>query len=262
MTSFKSILESFQREYNFRIKSVVDISNDMDIIERALMRYDALEIAKPVKTIMQNQPLDFIGIDAAEVWIVDAVVRVPVSAYALRLELCALLNVSENFIVVKSDNDPTEVESNRITAMKSMKDDPEFKEIPMLSTDPNYPEESFDASLIAGNAYNERFLDFLAKQTVERKEEEVVKTGSGLFAWLETNGAHVEDSEDFNKDIKDAPKVHNTRDAKKTTDKDFRGLDKFMSQHGNLDDDTRSYTKRFTKDNKEVKVTKSVKSIR
>lgn len=262
--SFKQIFENVEKEYHFRIKSLVDLSERMDELTRVLEKYDVKEISKPMKTIFQKHPLDFSEFDAAEVWIVDVVTRFPITTYVLMLDIAASLDISENFIIVRSDNEPSEVESNKLVAIADI----EAKEVPfvpspVLSTDPLYPENSLDGALIVGNEYNGKFLDFLSQQASVRIEKSVVKTGSGLFAWIEANPDEHADSGDFNAHIEGAPQVKNRWDHKTDSPKDTRNIDKFITHHGNLDDDSHTYTVRVEKPSgREVEVSKTVKPIR
>lgn len=263
-TSFKQIYENVEKEYHFRIKSLVDLSERIDEVTKVLEKYDVKEISKVQKTIFQRHPLDFSEFDAAEVWIVDVTTRFPITPYVLMLDLAATLDISENFIIVRSDNEPTEVESNKMVAITDIeaKEEP-FIPSPVLSTDPLYPENSLDGKLIVGNEYNSKFLDFLAQQANVRAEASVVKTGQGLFAWIEANPDEHADSGDFNADIKDAPKVKNRWDHKTDSPKDTRDIDKFITHHGNLDDDAHTYTLRVEKPSgAEKEISKTVKPIR
>lgn len=261
MSRFRELLESNKKEYHFRIKSIVDLNNHVESLERVLNKYELLEVGKIKKTILQDNPLDFTAIDAGEVYIFDAILHIPVSAYALRLELAEKLDIPESYIVVRTDNDPMEVETERLSAIRELDAENEGLEpLPLLSTDSEYIEEPADGNLFAGNDYNDRFLTLLAQQTKLRKEKETVSTKSGLFNWLEDNGVHVEASEDFNKDIADAPKVHNYWDQKEPEKRD---VDALISNAGNVDDDKQKFTKRYKKKDDSIKTSsKDSDSIR
>ena len=60
MKTFKEYLAEAVQENPVRIKIACDVTDDMmNVIERELERYDIVSINKPVKTIMQEHPLDF-----------------------------------------------------------------------------------------------------------------------------------------------------------------------------------------------------------
>lgn len=261
-TSFKQVLESVEKEYHFRIKSIEDLNTHLPKIERVLGKYQPVSMSNIQKTIFHKNPLDFAEYDAAEVYFMDVTVKFPITAYALQLDLVATLDISENFLIVKADNDPREIEGNRLAAVAEINDEhKEDSPASLLSVDSLYPETSLKGELIVGNEYNKKFLEFLSQQSNVRHEASKIKTGSGLFAWLENNEVEPE-TNDFNKDIKGAPTVANRWDNKGEP-KDGRDIDPLITHHGNLDDDAKTYTKRFKKpDGKDVSVTKTVKPIR
>lgn len=112
MKSFKEYLAEAVQENPIRIKIACDVTDDMmDIIERELERYDIVSINKPVKTIMQEHPLDFgTKVRNAEVYIIDAIVNMPISHETFRRNLSDKLAIAYETVVVKGPNDPIEME--------------------------------------------------------------------------------------------------------------------------------------------------------
>jgi len=112
MKSFKEYLAEAVQENPIRIKIACDVTDDMmDIIERELERYDIVSINKPVKTIMQEHPLDFgTKVRNAEVYIIDAIVNMPISHETFRRNLSDKLAIAYETVVVKGPNDPIEIE--------------------------------------------------------------------------------------------------------------------------------------------------------
>jgi len=112
MKSFKEYLAEAVQENPIRIKIACDVTDDMmDIIERELERYDMVSINKPVKTIMQEHPLDFgTKVRNAEVYIIDAIVNMPISHETFRRNLSDKLAIAYETVVVKGPNDPIEIE--------------------------------------------------------------------------------------------------------------------------------------------------------
>lgn len=112
MKSFKEYLAEAVQENPIRIKIACDLTDDMmDIIERELERYDMVSINKPVKTIMQEHPLDFgTKVRNAEVYIIDAIVNMPISHETFRRNLSDKLAIAYETVVVKGPNDPIEIE--------------------------------------------------------------------------------------------------------------------------------------------------------
>ena len=221
-SSFVGIYENIKREYNFRIKTVSDISKNIDKIKYVLNKYDISKFGKIHKTILQATPMEFMDIDNAEVYILDVTVELPITAYVLMLELAAILNIPEKFIVVRGDNEPIEVEGNRIEARSELKDIlGKLEQAPLLDTTEIYPEESLAGDKLSGDKYNMEFLKFISQQSHQRRKDEQ--------SWDTTD-------EDFNAKIEGAPKSFphwkNTG-----TPKDGRNLDSLVTHHGNIDDD-------------------------
>ena len=112
MKTFKEYLAEAVQENPVRIKIACDVTDDMmNIIERELERYDIVSINKPVKTIMQEHPLDFgTKVKNAEVYIIDAIINMPISHETFRRNLSDKLAIAYETIVVKGPNDPIEQE--------------------------------------------------------------------------------------------------------------------------------------------------------
>ena len=89
MKTFTQYLAEAVKEIPVRIKLATDLSDDMvETIESELARYDVVNVAKPVKTIVQEHPLDFgTKIRNAEVVIIDATIRMPMSFETFRRNL-------------------------------------------------------------------------------------------------------------------------------------------------------------------------------
>lgn len=217
MKSFKDLLLESAKEYEYRIKVLGDLSEkQLDALEFGLKKYDLITLTKPKKTIIQKTPLDFKDVDYGEVSIIDIVTSLPASTYVLQQEAAFHMNLPEKFVVVRSPNEPVEYQNDLEVARAEVEQeakDGNLKVAPKLSTDSEYPEEEHTESgeNFYGDKYNDAFKVFLAQMAATRKDP-VVKAQSDLN---ELKSSPVEqNTEDFNKDIKDAPKVHNKWDSK------------------------------------------------
>ena len=272
--SFKAYLQDTAREYHVRVKTIVPLDDDqMQQIERVMAKYVVTDISKPVKTIMQKNPLDFQDIRNAEVYIVDVKTELPVSAYVLQQELKLAMLIPEKYIVVRSVNDPLEIENQRIAAkseinMKSVDDG--LEPTSRLSTNPEYDEdEKLDSEDAAyGDEYNTKFLQTL-KQIQDSRPFKHVRFEQDLDQAGTVDDAHnMQDTTDFNHD-KDSVKpdyksyadsLKNLRDRKGAGEVD-------ISKLGNFDDDDVQVSKKFAKygdtgDVKVVTVTNARKGMR
>lgn len=266
-TYLDHLVES-DREYHYRIKSVEAIDDEKMVkIENILAKYELRDITAPEKTIIQDHPLDFHDIQNAEVWIVDAVTGVPVSGYILQQELRANLKIPEKFIVVRTDNDPLELETARINADKKMRQDATEKGLTrhsLLDTDEVYPEDkdSLPAEDLYGDEHNSEFLKTLSQVAADRTPN-VVEPKSGLFDWLDSSIGESPDTgptDDFNDDydtVKPIPWWETSKKSKKNE------ADKKVSPEGNYDEDSKTHRRQYEKeDGKVVDVEEESDSIR
>lgn len=161
MTLYRKFLKESIRDYNVRIKTVTEMTDDkMDKLERLLQKYDVQSIDGPRKTVIQEHPLDFYDIMNHEVYIIDATLGLPASSYMLQQEIRETLDIPEKFVVVRAENDPLEIETQRLNAQKLMD---KSDSVAKLSTDPEYPEQSPAAEELYGDKYNENFVSRLAQ---------------------------------------------------------------------------------------------------
>jgi len=264
MKSFKHYLLESNREYHYRIKTVVEMNDDrLDRVERLLQKYNLMDISNPKKTLMQRHPLDFQDLDHAEVWIVDVVTGLPVSAYILQQEIRTVLEISETFVIVRTDNDPLEVETEMRNAIDDINDQGKKlgldKNTLMNTTGYLDSEMGLDGKTFYGDEYNNKLRDYLANISATRKPE--VKS-SPLFDFVKGNEKPENaDANDFNKDIKDAPK--SVPWWERMSDIDFNDVEKKVSPEGNFDDDFRTYSRTFKdKDGKPKAISVDTDSIR
>ncbi len=241
--SLKKYIAETERSYNYRLRTIAALDDDaMDRIERIVMKYQPIDISRPRHTMLQANPLDFTNVDvyAAEVWIVDFVLGLPASGYALGEEIRSALGLRERHVIVRGSNDPTEVESERILAGNAIgKEAAKLGLKPSgLLTDPEYSEVTPVADLY-GKEHNERFLDYL--RTVEKERNEAMKVDplSPLFSWLDMPDQDVPTDEGtYNDNIPGAPRLGK---AGARTD----GSD--AAREGNLDDRKRTYKRLYGK---------------
>ncbi len=240
-TYLEYLLES-DREYHFRIKSIEPLEEDeMDRLERVLRKYELRDITGPRKTIIQEHPMDFYNIQNAEVYIVDAVLGVPQSSYILQQELRENLGVTEGYLVVRGDNDPLEIETQRRNMDREIRDQVEkgeFRKAALLDTEPGYPESEYgvDGKELFGTEYNSKFLNTLAQVSATR-ENGIVEPKNGLFNWLEKDIDR--DNEELKKANYDEKIVgpHIVVPWWKAKNVEDGDLEVRRSVEGNLDDD-------------------------
>ena len=205
MKTFFQYLAESTKEYKYRLKTIVELNDeDLKKLETCLKKYDLVTISKPKKTIFQKKPRDFPGVEGAEVFIVDFTLRMPVTSYSMSLEFRKLLEIHENHIVVRGENEPVELEAQKMIADLEA----EEKENKALLDDEVYSEFNEPQEVAYGDEYNRKLLSYLAQVASDRdQKQEVEQTGpvKALFGWLKDE---TKPSEDFNKDIDSVKPVH------------------------------------------------------
>lgn len=227
------------KKYHYRVKTVIELDDDaISRIERAIAKYVPLDIGQVEKTIFQRNPLDFPGIENREVYIVDITLEYPASSYILQQELRFALNIPEKFIVVRGENEPTEVENQRLNAEADMTEEAEAKGLTRdaMLNNSDYPEgKDVDGKDYYGDEYNSRLTGYLAKVAAERKAkaEVVAPNAPKPFKWLEQEPK--QDSADFNANVKGAAPSASNRKAGKAGDETA------AADAGHLDDNTKTH---------------------
>lgn len=161
----KTLLEYVQnneKEYPVRIKTTFELDSDtLDRIERHLKKYDVVAVSKPERVMLQANPIDFPENQGWEIYITDAVTRLPVSYDILQAELVNMLCVHASQIKVRNPEAPREEEAE---AQEEPKKEEEYH---VRLTDPKYAEIEQDKKKYFGDDFNAEFLKGL--QTKERK---------------------------------------------------------------------------------------------
>jgi len=266
MKSFKTYLEEAQKQYDFRIKMVVPPTDEhMDDIERLLRRYNLVSIGTPVKIAPKSDAMEFRDIENADVWYIDAVIGIPFSAYILQQELRAALNIPEKFLVVRNDNEPIEVESQKmqiLSLLDKMADEKGLtQKASLLSTDSEYLDaEQPVVTDVFGDKYNKKFLSYLADVAASRKPQEF-QTSSSHISVKELKDARQEPSQDladFNDSFNTPKPVSKAKKSPKMP------VDtKFLTSSGNFDDDSKTYfTARKNRAGKTVTMSMQADEIR
>jgi hypothetical protein len=258
MKTFLQHLMESDREFTYRLKFACELAdNCVEQIKELLVKYELREFVGPKKTIIQESPLDFPDLRNVEVSIIDVVTGAPISPYILQQELRTNLKLNEKFIVVKSDNDPLEIETKRVLANKDIDTEATkrgLEKTSLLDVSEVYPEAelSIPGEELYGNDYNAAFLNTLATVAATRKES-TEKPKSPLFDYLEIKTP--EEDNDFNKDIVDAPKVVPWWKAKtvKTVE---------TAPTGNFDDEGQTVYKLYKKGDQTVVLKRNTDNLR
>jgi hypothetical protein len=220
--NFTKYLAESEKVYNFRIKAAAPLTKEVVAqIELYLQKFRLKSISKPRKTIMQKCPMDFTNLQNVEIWMIDATTTLPCSSYVMQQAIREIMNVPENYIVVRGEHEPIEIENNRITQERELKDTAEqsgLTQAALLGTDSEYPEaeRTADGQNYYGDSYNGRLMTYL-KSVSEENQPKKVDAPSPLFKWLDmptTPQDPVQPSENFNAAIKSSEVKKADADAK------------------------------------------------
>lgn len=219
----KKLIDYFREtepELNYKIKTILELNEKMLLSLSSLLRkYGLKEVYNIKKTILLPNPLDFPKYPNSEVTIIDVVLTYPVSPYVLHKEIVNLWNVSEDTLIVRNEYEAIEqqiiekdLDRELLDKFNSMKN---AEKGSLLSTNPYYyPEETkFDQKNLAGNLFNEIFKEKLSSNRKNPYEN---------FPLSYDN--------DFNKNIKDAPKVYPYGNGEKIEQDDVN----YTSRWGNF----------------------------
>ena len=162
MKSFKSYLVESEQTYKFRIK-MAEMCDDerMNALEAALEKYDMKSISKPKKTPIQEHPMDFQTLSNAEVYIMDAELQYPATAYQLYEYISQTVGIPANQLVVINKDHPEEIA--REEALKE-----EGDEYVTKLDDAEYTDATkHDVAKVFGDEYNANMLKELETRKYE-----------------------------------------------------------------------------------------------
>ena len=204
MKSFRQYLAESTREYGYVIKLAAEPSDEqLDAAELYLSQFGLVEMTQPIW--LRDDKLDFVDQQNVQIWQINFVTTMPLSSYITMEGLRGVLNVPEKNIVVRTATEPVEEYADDFMTdrgFQTIAKDKDLKSMGRLSTDRMYQDiEQPIVTDIYGDAYNKRFLDYLAGVKATRPSDEV-DSSQPLFSWLEMSkvAPHepVQDMADFN----------------------------------------------------------------
>jgi len=170
--SFISYVAESKTDYKYVLKFALNEMPDgtIDVLESCLKKYDLKAASAFRKTPIQESPLDFPNVKNTSVFICDITLGYPGSLDFLRTYICNNLGIPLAQLVVYSDNDPRQIETDLYLDRNSE----EFKK--KYKTRLGSDHESTEVPAY-GEAYNIGFLKELEKV---RKEREITTVENPL----------------------------------------------------------------------------------
>jgi hypothetical protein len=158
MPTLLEYINQLQREHRYRVKMAFQPSDrQLESLERHMKKYDALEVGRPEKLMLQAVPMDFPQLGGHEIVIVDVVTRLPVSPPVLEGELKSLMYVTDGLLKVFGRDEPIEQQ------IEEEKPEGEYKTL--IGND----SDAGSTCAAVGDKYNQDTLDAADKAGKERK---------------------------------------------------------------------------------------------
>lgn len=164
--SFVSYVAETKQEYVYHLKFAVFEMTDMmiDCLEESLKKYEIKSASSFRKSPIQESPLDFPNVKNTPVFICDLVLGYPASLDFLRTYICNSLGISPELLVVYSENDPRQIETDLYIDRNS----PEYRKNYKTRLGSDYEEVEDAEEEKYGEKYNTDFLKELEKVRKER----------------------------------------------------------------------------------------------
>jgi hypothetical protein len=204
MKSFRQYLAESTREHGFVIKLAVEPSDEqLDAVERYLMQFGLLEMTAPI--VLKGDKREFIDQPNHHVYQINFITNMPLSSYIVMQGIREVMNVPEKNIVVRTAVEPVEIYADGVMTDRAFSQaaaDDDLVPAARLSTDRFYQDiEQPVITDIYGDAYNKRFLDYLASTKSTRPSDQY-HTAAPLFSWLDMDKVAarepLQDLQDFN----------------------------------------------------------------
>jgi hypothetical protein len=150
MKSLKQYLAESEKTYEFRLRSLNEISDEhMDRIEAHMKKYNMESMGAPKKTIM-HKPRGFAEVGAQEVYIYDFATKLPATPHALHEEIASICGCSMGSMIVhnmKEAEELWEVEEESDEEATSVLADADYSEAEKINPEDHY-----------GDKYNEKMV--------------------------------------------------------------------------------------------------------
>jgi len=150
MKSLKQYLAESEKTYEFRLRSLNEISDEhMDRIEAHMKKYNMESMSSPKKTIM-HKPRGFADVGAQEVYMYDFSTKLPATPHTLHEEIAGICGISLGHMIVNNMNEAEElweVEEESDEESTSILADADYSEAEKINAEDHY-----------GDKFNEKMV--------------------------------------------------------------------------------------------------------
>lgn len=162
MKSLKQYLMESERTYEFKMRTVADLSDEqLSKLEKYLSRYDVKRVGAPSKSILQKSPVGFGSHGPAEVKTVEIVTGLAVTTSVLHEEIsrATCIPMSEIIVLTASESafvdDQESVETEKPTSVLA---DPDYMDAEKVNHEDYF-----------GNDFVSKFVKELPKSNITKE---------------------------------------------------------------------------------------------
>ena len=158
MKSFKTYLKESKQTYKYKIKAAKELSsNEVDRIERHLLKYDVQKVSAPKKLMLQSTPIDFPHLRGYEIYVMEFETSIVASGFQIQTEIQNMLGLNDGLLKVRAAHEPDEVETKDVESVLA---DSDYKDAEKVKADDYY-----------GDKYNTSFVQELLKLRKDKEKD-------------------------------------------------------------------------------------------
>ena len=163
MKSLKQYLAESEKTYNFRLRTVAEMSDDqLDKLEKHLARYNVESVSEPKTSIIQRSPAGFGDIGPSAVSTLEIVTHLPCTPNVMQEEVAASTGISIGAIRVYNEGEFIDEEEDLENATddesKSVLADADYSEAEKVEHKDNF-----------GNEFVSNFVKNLPKSELNKE---------------------------------------------------------------------------------------------
>jgi hypothetical protein len=149
MKSLKQYLAESEKTYNFRLRTVAEMSDEqLDKLEKYLARYNVESVSAPKTSIIQKSPAGFGDIGPSAVTTIEISTKLPSTPNVMQEEIAAATGVHIGAIRVYNEGEfveeAEELEEKETEEGKSVLADADYSDAEKVNHSDNYGNEFVD----------------------------------------------------------------------------------------------------------------------
>jgi hypothetical protein len=159
MKSFKTYMTESQQKFKWKIKMAQEPTDDqVDRIERHLVKYDVQKFSAPKKLMLQSSPIDFPNLRGYEIYVMEFETNIVASGFQIQVEIQNMLGLNDGMLKVRGAHEPDEHE--------------EANEGSLLADDTYSETDKVSGEDFYGDKYNTSFVQELLKLRKDKEKND------------------------------------------------------------------------------------------